>query len=120
MDSMAPYVPHVLDGRLRALAIAGAKRWPGLPDVPTVAESGLPGFEATVWYCILAPTGTPADVVGRINAAANAYLATARAQELFASLNMETAGGSPADLATFIAAEITKWGPIVRGAKIEF
>ena len=120
MDSMAPYVPHIREGTLKALAIAGAKRWPELPDVPTVAEAGLPGFEATVWYCLLAPAGTPAEAVDRINAAANAYLKTIRAKELFTTLNMETAGGSPADLKSFIGAEIEKWGPIVKAANITF
>jgi tripartite-type tricarboxylate transporter receptor subunit TctC len=63
MDSMAPYVGNITEGSLRALAIAGTSRWSGLPDVPTVAESGLPGFEASVWYALLAPVGTPPDVI---------------------------------------------------------
>jgi tripartite-type tricarboxylate transporter receptor subunit TctC len=120
MDSMAAYVPNVKDGRLRALAIAGAKRWSALPDVATVSESGLPGFEASVWYALLAPNGTPPDIVAKLNAAANEFLASDRAKETFGNLGIEMAGGSPDDLRTFIGAEIAKWGPIVRAANIAF
>jgi tripartite-type tricarboxylate transporter receptor subunit TctC len=120
MDSMAAYVPNVKDGRLRALAIAGVKRWSALPDVATVSESGLPGFEASVWYALLAPNGTPPDIVAKLNAAANEFLASDRAKETFGNLGIEMAGGSPDDLRTFIGAEIAKWGPIVRAANIAF
>ena len=120
MDSMAPYVGNVTEGSLRALAIAGTSRWAGLPDVPTVAESGLPGFEASVWYALLAPTGTPPDVVNKLNAAVNGFLATPATQELFGKLGVQGAGGTPANLKTFIADEITKWEPIVKGANISF
>ena len=120
MDSMAPYVAQVKEGKLRALAIAGSVRWPGLPDVPTVAESGLPGFEASVWYALLAPRGTPPEIVQKLNAAANAWLKTAAAQELFRNLGIQAAGGTPAELEAFVAAELAKWGPIVKEAKIAF
>jgi tripartite-type tricarboxylate transporter receptor subunit TctC len=120
MDSMAPYVSNVTEGKLRALAIAGASRWSGLPDVPTVAESGLPGFEASVWYALLAPTGTPPEVIEKLNAAINGYLATPAAQDLFGKLGVQGAGGTPAELKTFVADEIAKWEPIVRGANISF
>jgi tripartite-type tricarboxylate transporter receptor subunit TctC len=120
MDSMAAYVPNVKDGKLRALAIAGGKRWSGLPDVPTVAESGLPGFEASVWYALLAPTGTPPDVIAKLNAASNDFLKTARAREIFDNLGIEAAGGSPDDLKAFIASEIEKWAPIIKAANISF
>lgn len=120
MDSMAAYVPNVKDGRLHALAIAGAKRWSALPDVPTVSESGLPGFEASVWYALLAPNGTPPDIVAKLNTAANEFLASDRAKDTFGNLGIEMAGGTPDDLRTFIGAEIAKWGPIVRAANIAF
>ncbi len=120
MDSMAAYVPNVKDGKLHALAIAGAKRWSALPDVPTVSESGLPGFEASVWYALLAPAGTPPDVVAKLNAASNAFLKTPRAQEIFDNLGIEAAGGTPEDLRTFVAAEIEKWAPIIKAANISF
>jgi tripartite-type tricarboxylate transporter receptor subunit TctC len=120
MDSMAAYVPNVKDGKLRALAIAGGNRWSGLPDVPTVAESGLPGFEASVWYALLAPTGTPPDAIAKLNAASNDFLKTPRAKEIFDNLGIEAAGGSPDDLKAFVASEIEKWAPIIKAANISF
>ena len=117
---MAPYVSNINEGNLRALAIAGTSRWSGLPDVPTVAESGLPGFEASVWYALLAPAGTPPDVVDKLNAAINGFLATATAQDLFSKLGVQGAGGTPADLKKFVADEISKWEPIVKAADISF
>ena len=120
MDSMAPYVALIHEKKLRGLAIAGLQRWPLLPDVPTVAESGFPGFEAAVWYAFLAPTGTPPEILAKLNAASNAYLKTKVATELFEKLGIQAAGGSADDLKTFIDAEMAKWGPIIKGAKIEF
>jgi tripartite-type tricarboxylate transporter receptor subunit TctC len=120
MDSMGGYVPNVLEGKLKALAVAGAKRWPSLPDVPTVAEVGLPGFEASVWYALLAPAGTPSDIVSKLNAATNEFLNTPEGKDMFAKLNIETAGGSPEELKAFVDAEIQKWAPIIQGADIKF
>lgn len=88
--------------------------------MPTVSESGLPGFEAAVWYCLLAPTGVADDVVAKLNAATNDSLKTAKAQELFEKLGVISGGGTPAELKAFIAQEIERWGPVVRAAKIEF
>jgi tripartite-type tricarboxylate transporter receptor subunit TctC len=120
MDSMAAYVPHVKEGKLIALALASAKRWATLPDVPTVSESGLPGFEASVWYALLAPAGTPVDIVARLNTAANDFIKTAQAREMFDKFGVEAAGGSPEDLKKFVSSELEKWGPIVRAANISF
>jgi tripartite-type tricarboxylate transporter receptor subunit TctC len=120
MDSMAAYVPNVKEGKLRALAIAGGKRWSGLPDVPTASESGLPGFEASVWYVVMAPAGTPREIVAKLNAEVNAYLKTPQAIEMFDKLGIQLEGGTDAAAAAFIAAEIAKWEPIVKAAKIEF
>jgi len=120
MDSMAPYVPLIQEKKLRGLAIAGAKRWPLLPDVPTVAESGFPGFEAAVWYALLAPTGTSPDIVAKLNETANAYLKTKAAADLFEKLGIQPNGGTPQELKVFIEAELERWGPIIKAAKIEF
>ncbi|RAI35131.1 Bug family tripartite tricarboxylate transporter substrate binding protein [Rhodoplanes serenus] len=120
MDSMAAYVPNIREGKLKALAIAGATRWSGLPEVPTAAESGLPGFEAAVWYALLVPTGTPAAVVERLNAATNGFLATDAAKRMFEQLGVVAAGGTPQDLAAYTAAEIQKWGPVIKAADISF
>jgi tripartite-type tricarboxylate transporter receptor subunit TctC len=120
MDSMAAYVPNVKAGKLHALAIAGANRWSALAEVPTVAESGLPGFEASVWYALLAPSGTPAPIIAKLNAATNDYLKSPQAEEVFSNLGIQRAGGSPEELKAFIAAEIAKWEPIVKAANISF
>jgi tripartite-type tricarboxylate transporter receptor subunit TctC len=120
MDSMAAYVPNVKEGKLKALAIGAATRWPGLPDVPTAAESGLAGFEASVWYALLAPAKTPADIIAKLNAATNAFIGSPQAKEMFGGLGIVAAGGSPDDLKAFIAAEVEKWAPIVRAANITF
>ncbi len=120
MDSMAAYVPQVQDGKLRALAVASSRRFAGLPDVPNASEAGLPGFEASVWYAMLAPTGTPAPVIAKLNAATNDLLKTAQAKELFEKLGIDVAGGTPNDLRTFVSSEIEKWAPIIKSANIEF
>jgi tripartite-type tricarboxylate transporter receptor subunit TctC len=120
IDAMTPYVAQVQEGKLRGLAVAGTTRSKQLPNVPTVSESGLDGFEASVWYCLLAPSGVPADVVTKLNAAANDYFKTAKAQELFEKLGAIPGGGTPGDLKAFIASEIERWGPVVKAAKIEF
>lgn len=120
MDSMAAYVPQVQDGKLRALAVASSRRFAGLPDVPNASEAGLPGFEASVWYAMLAPTGTPAPVIAKLNAATNDLLKTAQAKELFEKLGIDVAGGTPNDPRTFVSSEIEKWAPIIKSANIEF
>lgn len=120
MDSMGAYVPTVQAGKIKALAIASARRWPKLPDVPTVSESGLPGFEASVWYALLAPAGTPAEIIDKLNKATNDYLRSDRAKALFDDLGIQAAGGTPGDLKAFTASEIQKWGPIIGAAGIRF
>lgn len=120
MDSMAPYVAQIRDKKLRGLAIASSKRWPLLPDVPTVAESGFPGFEATVWYALLAPAGTPPEIIAKLNAAANDYLKTKASADLFENLGVQAAGGTPEELRAFVQSELDKWAPIIKAAKIEF
>jgi tripartite-type tricarboxylate transporter receptor subunit TctC len=120
MDSMAPYVSNVREGKIKALAIASSRRWSVLPDVPTVAESGLPGFEASVWYAMLVPAKVPSEIVDRLNAATNVWLKDPKTQESLVSFGSEAAGGSPADLAAFTQSEIDKWSPIIRDANITF
>ena len=120
MDSMAAYVPTVQSGQIKALAMAGAQRWSKLPNVMTASESGLPGFEASVWYSLLAPTGTPADIVAKLNAAANDYLKSEKAKSLFDDLGIQAAGGTPQDLREFMASEVRRWSPIIKAADIKF
>ncbi|MGZ3410542.1 MAG: Bug family tripartite tricarboxylate transporter substrate binding protein [Xanthobacteraceae bacterium] len=119
-DSMAAYVSTIQSGQIKALAMAGTQRWPKLPDVATVSESGLPGFEATVWYALLAPAGTPPDVIAKLNEATNVYLKSDKAKTLFDDIGIQPGGGAPADLKAFIAAEVQKWAPIIKAADIKF
>jgi tripartite-type tricarboxylate transporter receptor subunit TctC len=120
MDSMAPYVALIKENKLRGLAVGSASRMPQLPDVPTVAEQGFAGFEAAVWYAFLAPAGTPGAIIAKLNAASNAYLKTKACTDLFQNLGILPAGGTPEELKAFIDAELAKWGPIIKAAKIEF
>jgi tripartite-type tricarboxylate transporter receptor subunit TctC len=120
MDSMGAYVSTVQGGQVKALAMAGAQRWSKLPNVATASESGLPGFEASVWYALLAPTGTPADVVAKLNAAVNGYLKSDKAKSLFDDIGIQPAGGTPQNLKEFMASEVQKWAPIIKAANIKF
>jgi tripartite-type tricarboxylate transporter receptor subunit TctC len=120
MDSATPYLGPVKSGKIKALAIASASRWSMLPDVPTVSESGIPGFEASVWYALLAPAKVPPDVVTKLNEVTNAWLKEPATQEFLAKVGAQPAGGTPADLKAFTQAEIDKWGPIIKAANINF
>lgn len=117
-DFMPTYLPLVAGGKVRALAVTTKERTAELPDVPTVQEAGFKGFEATAWYAVVAPAGTPDDVVAKVNKAVNAYLASDKGKALLKQNAMQGAGGSPADLKAFIAGELSKWGPVVKAANI--
>ena len=110
--------PHIQAGRLRALAVTSAARTRALPEVPTVAQAGFPGFEAVAWFALAAPTGTPAEIVDRINAGVNAFLASDKGRQDLDRLDSLPAGGTPAETKAFIAAEVRKWAPIIKAANI--
>jgi tripartite-type tricarboxylate transporter receptor subunit TctC len=114
--SLPPPLQFIKAGRLRALAVTGAKRAPELPDVPTVAEQGFPGFEANTWFAFLAPAGTPADVVAKLNAAFNKALGEDDVKAKFAAAGLGIAPMAPAPLAAFVAAEAEKWAKVVKDA----
>lgn len=118
LDSLAIQLPEVRSGRIKALAITSARRLPSLPDVPTVAESGLSGFEYMSWMGISVPAGTPKEIVARLNQAIVRVLGTAQAREWFAEQGGEPKGERPDEFAAFIKAEHVKWGTIVREAKL--
>jgi tripartite-type tricarboxylate transporter receptor subunit TctC len=120
-DNLPPSLPQIRAGKLRALAVTSATRAPALPDVPTVAESGLPGFEASSWFGLLAPAGTPQPLIAKLNSAVSAWLATPEAKEKMTSIGANSAGGSPEDFAKHIAAETAKWSKVVKesGAKVD-
>lgn len=108
-DSPPAVVEQVRGGRLRALAISGPARLAVLPDVPTFAEAGLPGFSGGTWFGLLAPAATPAPLVARINAAVVKVLHSPELRRAFAERNILTGGDSPAEFGRFIQAEVTKW-----------
>jgi tripartite-type tricarboxylate transporter receptor subunit TctC len=117
-DLMPTQIPQLKAGNYAGLAMTGAARSAALPDLPTVAESGFPGFEATSWNILLAPTGTPADVIDRLNAAITAYLASGKGRGDLAAFDMQPGGGTPAQVKAFMASEVAKWGPIIKAANI--
>ena len=120
-DNLPSALPQIKAGKLRAIAVTSLKRAPVLPDVPTISESGLPGFEASSWFGVLAPAGTPAPIVARINAEVNKWLQSAEAREKLLSQGAEAAGGTPEQFAHHIRAESEKWAKVVKasGAKVD-
>jgi len=117
----AGMVGHIKAGKLRALAVTGAKRSPQLPDVPTVMESGVPGYEAYVWMGLLAPKGTPAPIIERLNRELMQVLATTEVKNYMATAGIEIVGSTPAEFGRFFRSEKELWAKVIRetGAKID-
>lgn len=115
---MFPNIPNAMalakNGSVRMLAVTTKERLPWLPDVPTLHESGLPGFEAVAWFGLVAPTGTPDVVIQRLNAESRKILAMPEVQKQLISQGFDIMGGSPDDFRTFLQSEIEKWGKVVR------
>ncbi len=107
-------LPHVKAGRLRALAVSTPQRSPDLPDVPTAAEAGVPGYQATLWLNLAAPAGTPGEIVQRLYAETAKALQDAELQQSFRAAGVEASPMSPQELAGFMRAEYEKWGKVVR------
>jgi tripartite-type tricarboxylate transporter receptor subunit TctC len=118
VGSLIQMLPHIRSGKLKALGTTGAKRSPVLPDVPTVAEAGVPGFEATNWWGLLAPAGTPPAIVDRMHQEVGAVQASAETKKRFETEGAEAREMSPAEFGAFIAAETTKWARVVKEAGI--
>jgi tripartite-type tricarboxylate transporter receptor subunit TctC len=120
-DNLPSALPQIKAGKLKALAVTSAQRSTVLPDVPTVAESGLPGFEASSWFGLLAPAGTPKDIIAKLNGEVVKWLATPEAKERLATQGAIPAGLSPDDFTRHIAAETVKWQKVVKdsGAKVD-
>ncbi|HZQ75509.1 MAG TPA: tripartite tricarboxylate transporter substrate binding protein [Burkholderiales bacterium] len=115
---VAAVLPHLRSGRLKALAIGSARRFEGLPEVPTVAESGLPGFEAGGFLGLEAPAATPPAAIAALNAAANQALEQPQVRERLLALASPPVGGTPAQFGERIRAEIDKWAKVIRAANI--
>ncbi len=118
-DSLSSSLPQVRAGKLRALAVTGAKRYPGMPDLPTITESGLKGFEVTTWLAIWAPARTPKEIVGKTNSDINKILLQPDILRLMADNGAEPGGGSPERLGAHVKSEIAKWGAVVKAANIK-
>jgi tripartite-type tricarboxylate transporter receptor subunit TctC len=112
-------LPFVRSGKLRALGVASQKRSPLLPELPTIAEQGVPKFEAVSWYALMVPTGTPADVIEKLSAATLRFLALPDTRAKLAAQGMDPGGGSPQDLAATVRAESARWSEVVRKQNIK-
>jgi tripartite-type tricarboxylate transporter receptor subunit TctC len=120
-ESLNSIAPHARQGTVRALAVSGARRSPGFPDLPTVEEAGVPGYEAGTWSGVIAPAGVPRPVVDKLNAAINRAIASTMFKERFAMIGDEPAGGSPEEFAAVIRKDSAKWADVVArsGAKLD-
>jgi tripartite-type tricarboxylate transporter receptor subunit TctC len=117
--NVASLLPAVKAGRVRALAVTGVHRAKIVPELPTIAEAGVPGYEFDNWYGLWAPAGTPAAVVRKINEEVNRALMTPALQTRFAESGIETMGGSPERFAAYLASELKKWSAVARDAGIK-
>ncbi len=120
-ESLNSISPHARSGKVRPLAVSGERRSPGFPDLPTIAEAGVPGYEAGTWTGVIAPAGLPRPILDRLNAAVNAAIRSPMFVERFAQIGDEPAGGTPEDFAALIGKDSAKWAEVVKrsGAKID-
>ena len=116
--TMPAAMPHVKSGKLAPVAVTSARRSPALPDIPTIAESGVSGYEASTWYGLLAPARTPGAAVARLHQGVVKILADAAVREKLADQGFEPVGDSPGEFAAYIKSEIAKWGKVIRDAGI--
>jgi len=114
IHNIAPILPHVRAGRVRGLAVTTLKRVPSVPDLPTIAESGVPGYEIAPWGGILAPAGIPKAVLQRLNAEFNTALKSKVVQETYAAAGVEPQGGTPEQFTEHVRNETAKWGALIK------
>ncbi|HEY9446055.1 MAG TPA: tripartite tricarboxylate transporter substrate binding protein [Burkholderiales bacterium] len=119
MDNIPPYLPQVGAGKIRALAVSPAKRTPAAPDIPTVAEAGVPGYESGAWFGLVAPSGTPKAVIAKLAAETQRILKLPDVHQRIASLGAEVVGSSPEDFDAFIEREMAKWAKVIKDAHVE-
>ena len=118
-DNMPSIIGHVRAGAVRALAVTTKERVPVVPDLPTIAEAGVPGFDVSSWFGFFVPVKTPAEIIAKLNADTNAALAHASVKPRFDDLGATPRGTTPGQLAAFLKSEIDKWGPVIRDARIK-
>jgi tripartite-type tricarboxylate transporter receptor subunit TctC len=116
ITGVPPTLNFVKTGKLRALAVATSKRLPLLPDLPTISEAGVPGYEATQWYGVLAPAGTPKPIVAKLNAEMSKAIKGPDVREKLAADAAEPVGNSPEEFGAFIKKEIARWAPVVKAS----
>ena len=112
-------ISYAKSGKLRALGVTGSKRWAPEPDIPTIDEAGVPGYEAIQWYGVLAPAGTPREIVLKVNAAVNKTLSDPAVRDLLLKNGAEPVGSTPEEFAAFIRLELDKWAKVIREAGID-
>ena len=117
-ESMIPVLPHVKAGKLRALAVTSAKSSPVLPEIPTVAESGVPGFESIAWYGVVAPAGMPRDIIAKLNAEMARILNLPDIKQRLIEMGSPPVAGTPDQFGALIKSEIVKWGKVVKQAHV--
>jgi tripartite-type tricarboxylate transporter receptor subunit TctC len=118
-NNIAPLVPLMREGQVRVLAVTSADRVPTVPEVPTLAESALPGFDVSGWYALFVPARTPPAIVEKIHAAAAAALAEPSIKGRLEELGMVVVGSTPEELALYFKAEVEKWGPVIKAAGLK-
>jgi tripartite-type tricarboxylate transporter receptor subunit TctC len=118
MLGISTMLPYVKSGKIRALGVTGAKRSASAPDVPTIAEAGLPGYEFEAWYALFAPAKTPKAVLTKLNGDVNRALQQPDIRQRLAGIGMEPMGGSEEAFAKYYQSEVAKWAKVVRDAKI--
>ena len=118
IDNIPPYLPHVKAGKIRALAVTPAKRSPAAPDLPTMAEAGVKGYDAASWFGLLAPAGTPAEIVERLSEETRRILNLPDVRDKLLSLGAQPAGSTPEEFTRFIESEIAKWDRVIRSANV--
>jgi tripartite-type tricarboxylate transporter receptor subunit TctC len=119
IDNMPPYVPQVRAGKIRALAVSTAKRSSAMPDVPTIAEAGVTGYEAGAWFGLLAPAGTPKAVVAQLSAESARILKLPDVSKRISELGADPVGSTPEEFASLIQSEIAKWAKVIKDANVE-
>lgn len=118
-DNLPSSINHIRSGKVHALAVTTAKRWPGAPEIPTMAEAGVPGYESSAWFGLLAPAGTPQPVVDLLQRQIASILATPELKKIFIEQGAEPVGSQPGEFASLIATELQKWAKVAQASGVK-